>query len=93
MAGGRPTSDPKTRLLAVRLAERHVRWLRSRALHDDVTLSEALRRLLDEHAPPSKPRPLTPKQRREFDQLFAVFGFRPRARKKQRTPPGPPRRT
>ena len=94
MPGGRPTSDPKASLLAVRLADRHVQWLRSRAQRDGVTLSEALRSLLDEHAPPPprQSRPLTPKKRREFDQLFAAFGLRPRARKKPRTPPGPPRK-
>lgn len=94
--GGRPTSDPKTRLLAVRLAQRHVQLLRSRAQSARVTLSEALRNLLDEHATPPQPpksRPPTPNERQEFDQVFAAFGWRPRSRKKPRPPRDPPEET
>ena len=80
MLGGRPTSDPKAHLLAVRLAERHVRLLRKRARLERVSLSEALRRLLDAHCPSRAPRarPPTAKERREFDQVFAAFGLAPR---------------
>jgi hypothetical protein len=48
MAGGRPTDDPKTTLVAARLAPRHVRLLERRARREAITLSEALRRYLDE---------------------------------------------
>jgi hypothetical protein len=50
MPGGRPTDDPKTELVAFRLAARHVRWLARRARREGVTLSEAMRLLLDEAA-------------------------------------------
>ena len=43
-SGGRPTKDPRTELVALRLAPRHVRLLERRAWHDGVSLSEALRR-------------------------------------------------
>jgi hypothetical protein len=48
MPGGRPTDDPKTILVAARLAPRHVRLLERRACREGVSLSEALRRYLDE---------------------------------------------
>ena len=50
MALGRPTRDPKATLLAVRLAERHRVLLERRADAEDVGVSEALRRCLDEWA-------------------------------------------
>jgi len=50
MRTGRPTDDPKGTLIAVRLAERHVRLLERRARREGVSLSEALRRCLDELA-------------------------------------------
>ena len=45
---GRPTNDPKGTMLAVRVSERHVELLEARAAHDEVSVSEALRRYLDE---------------------------------------------
>jgi hypothetical protein len=45
---GRPTDDPKGKLIAVRVAPRHLRLLERRASRERVTLSEALRRYLDE---------------------------------------------
>jgi hypothetical protein len=45
---GRPTDDPKGKLIAVRVASRHIRLLERRAAQERVTLSEALRRYLDE---------------------------------------------
>ena len=45
---GRPTNDPKTQLVAVRLPIRHLRLVERRAKSDDVTFSEALRRFLEE---------------------------------------------
>jgi hypothetical protein len=86
MPGGRPTSDPKKKLLAVRLAERHVRLLQNRARRDDVSLSEALRRFLDEHAESPRPRARRPtaKERAEFDQVFAALGLVPKPRRTKR---------
>ena len=86
MPGGRPTSDPKGTLIAVRLAARHVQWLRDRAASEGVSLSEALRRLLDQQAPPQtqRGRPLTVRERREFDQVFAAFGLMPRRQRSKR---------
>ncbi len=86
MPGGRPTSDPKSTLLAVRLAERHVRLLREHAEREDVSLSEALRRILDERTPARSPRgrPPTAQERRTFDQVFAAFGLVPQSRRRRR---------
>ena len=77
MAGGRPTSDPKATLLAVRLAQRHVRLLQERARREGVSVSEALRRFLEQRTPSPAPpsRPPTAKERREFDELFSAFGL------------------
>jgi len=88
MAGGRPTNDPKSTLVAVRLAARQMRVLEARAKRDGVALSEALRRCLDEWASlrssPStreaKPRPLTREERETFNQVFEAFGYKPRRR-------------
>ena len=77
MAGGRPTSDPKATLLAVRLAQRHVRLLQERARREGVSVSEALRRFLEERTPSPAPpgRPPTAKERRMFGELFTAFGL------------------
>ena len=85
MPGGRPTSDPKGTLIAVRLANRHVQWLRDRAASEGVSLSEALRRLLDQQAPPKplRGRPPTAKERKELDQVFAAFGLVPVPRRQR----------
>jgi Arc/MetJ-type ribon-helix-helix transcriptional regulator len=45
---GRPTDDPKTELVAVRLAPRHVEHLDQLAERGAVSFSEALRQLLDD---------------------------------------------
>lgn len=82
MAGGRPTSDPRGYLLAVRLPERHVRLLRERAGRENISLSEALRRFLDgclATAPRPQARKPTPEERRSFDQAFAALGLKPKA--------------
>lgn len=77
MPGGRPTSERKAALLAVRLATRHIRLLEQRAEREGVSLSEALRRFLDEHAPagPVRGRPPTARERETLHQLSAAFGF------------------
>ena len=48
MPAGRPTDDPKTELVAFRLAPRQLRWLKKVARRKRITLSEALRLVLDE---------------------------------------------
>ncbi len=45
---GRPTEDPKTQLIAVRLPTRHVRLVQRRAKRERISFSEALRRFLEE---------------------------------------------
>jgi len=93
MPGGRPTLEPKRTLIAVRLADRHVRWLRGRAAREGVSLSEVLRRLLDEQAPPKeRGRRPTAEEREMFDQVFAAFGLVPRRRGGKRKRGGRPRR-
>jgi hypothetical protein len=82
MPRGRPTSDPKTRLLAVRLPERHVMALTEQAKTQGVTLSEALRRCLDSvlASPPSLNKSQLPK-REEHLKGKAQFKASPRARR------------
>ena len=46
--GGRPTQEPKTRLIAVRLPPRLLAFLEQLAHDQNVTLSEALRRLVEQ---------------------------------------------
>ncbi len=46
--GGRPTKDPKTRLIAVRLPPRLLAFLEQLAREQNVSVSEALRRLVDQ---------------------------------------------
>jgi len=83
MPGGRPTEDPKANLLAVRLPKRHLRALRARARTEGVTVSEALRRCLDEWLgqPPRSRRP-TADERKTFEQVFAAVGLKPIARRR-----------
>lgn len=45
---GRPTDDPKTQLVAVRLTPRQVKLVERRAEQEAVSISEAIRRCLDE---------------------------------------------
>jgi hypothetical protein len=53
---GRPTDDPRGEILSIRVALRHKRLLERRAAAERITLSEALRRYLDElrSPPPSR---------------------------------------
>jgi predicted nucleic acid-binding Zn ribbon protein len=91
MAGGRPTQDPKEKLVAVRLASRQLHALEARARREGIGISEALRRVVDDWAsvPSSRPsspsapraRPPTPDERKTFDQVFAAIGLTPRQRK------------
>jgi anti-sigma factor RsiW len=87
MSGGRPTSERKGALLAVRLAERHMRLLQQRAQREGVSVSEALRRFLDEHVPPPtvRGRPPTAKERQMLDRVFGAFGLVTRSRKPRRS--------
>jgi hypothetical protein len=84
MPGGRPTSDPRAHLVAVRLADRHLRLLRDRARREGISLSEALRRFLDACLPspqPPRARRPTPEEQRDFDAVFAALGLGPARRK------------
>ena len=69
----------------MRLADRHVRWLRERATNEGLSLSEVLRQLLDQHVPKAqRGRPPTAKERKEFDQVFAAYGLVRRQHRKRR---------
>jgi len=91
MPGGRPTDDPKPTLVAVRLAARQMRALRTRAKREGIGLSEALRRCVDEwvssrssrRTSEPRPRPPTKEERESFDQLFEVFGLQPKRRRRR----------
>ena len=91
MAGGRPTDDPKETLVAVRLSDRQLVVLKRRARHDGTSLSEALRRCVDEWATiqpeptrPAKSRPPTAAERATFKQLFSLFEHKPARRRPRR---------
>ena len=80
MPRGRPTQEPKGKLVALRLSERQLTVLKERVRREGVSLSEALRRCLDEWAssrrtPPSR-RP-SPEEQKSFDQVFSLLGLRP----------------
>ncbi len=93
MAGGRPTRDPKGSLLAVRLAERQFGVLQARAKREAISVSEAIRRCIDEWgssprlSPPNRSRPPTPEERKSFDEVFAAFGLSPSRRPRRRSRP------
>jgi hypothetical protein len=83
MPGGRPTKDPKGTLVAVRLAERHLAMLEERARRDAVSVSEAIRRCLDDWAagrPRETPRrrPPNAEERATLKELYELFDARPR---------------
>ena len=85
---GRPTDDPKSTLVAVRLAAGQMRVLKLRAKREGISLSEALRRCVDSWASLQRPsesrsRPLTKDERETFDEVFAVFGIKPRRRRRR----------
>ena len=95
MAGGRPTDDPKESLVAVRLSDRQLVVLRRRAKRDDINLSEAIRRCIDEWAanppPGPRPNPSAPRtrpprdaERATFKQLFSLFEDKPARRRPRR---------
>jgi hypothetical protein len=86
MAGGRPTTDPKETLVAVRLSERQLVVLERRTRHDDISLSEAIRRCVDEWAllRPGRTRQPTPAERETFKQLSALFEANSAPRRKRR---------
>jgi len=68
-------------LFAVRLPTRHRLALRARSRSERIGLSEALRRCLDEwlawgKSRPLPARPLTPDERKTFEQVFAAVGLK-----------------
>lgn len=73
--------------MAVRLSDRQLVVLQRRAKHDSISLSEALRRCLDEWAviQPARTRQPTPAERETFKQLAAQFEAKSarRVRRKQ----------
>ena len=93
MPGGRPTDDPKGRLVAVRLGDRQLRALEDRCRREGIGLSEALRRCVDDWrarapappAPPPAPRSRRPtaEERETFSQAFAALGFKPRPQRRK----------
>jgi len=77
--GGRPTTDPKGTLVAVRLSGRQVHALERRSRREATGLSEALRRCVDEWAAAQDAAPILSKQEAIKKQLVAV-GTRPTRR-------------
>ncbi len=60
VAGGRPTTDPKGSLIAVRLSARQVQALARRSRRDGIGLSEAVRRCVDDWAATQRRTPPAP---------------------------------
>ena len=82
--GGRPTDDPKGTLVAVRLSDRQLAVLNRRAQRESISLSEAIRRCVDEwDRGYTKTRPATAEERDTFKQLAKAFGARPRPRSRK----------
>jgi hypothetical protein len=79
MAGGRPTDNPKDTLIAVRFTDRQVRVLEARVRREGITLSEAVRRCVDESTRALAPRIRrpSPEERDTFRQVFGALGLRP----------------
>lgn len=67
MPGGRPTDEPKTRLIALRLPPRLLRFIEQLAREQSVSVSEALRRLIEQ------------RQRERQDDLRGWHDFAARA--------------
>ena len=81
MPGGRPTDDPKETLVAVRLASRHVAALERRTRAESISLSEALRRTVDDWARGyTRTREPSAAERETFKTLATAFGARRRSR-------------
>ena len=81
-AGGRPTDDPKGTLVAVRLSARQVHVLEQRARREDIGLSEALRRCVDEWAAAQpRTRPSTRTKPEAFKKQVVVTESRPARRR------------
>ncbi len=81
--GGRPTTDPKGTLVAVRLSGRQVHVLEGRSRREATGLSESLRRCLDEWAAAQDAVPAQPKQEAVKKQR-ATVGTRPTRRRTRR---------
>jgi len=85
MAGGRPTDDPKETLVAVRLSDRQLVPLQRRARAEGTSLSEALRRTVDDWSRGyTRTRPPTAAERETFKQLSAAFMTKPARRRPRR---------
>jgi hypothetical protein len=85
MAGGRPTDDPKETLVAVRLSDRQLVPLQRRARIEGTSLSEALRRVVDDWSRGyTRTRSPTAAERETFKQLSAAFRSEPARRRPRR---------
>ena len=82
--GGRPTTEQKGTLVAVRLSGRQVHTLERRSRREDTGLSEALRRCLDEWAAAHDAASTHTKQEAIKKQLVAV-ATHPTRRRTRRT--------
>lgn len=83
--GGRPTTDPKGTLVAVRFSDRQLVPLQRRAAAEGISLSEAVRRCVDQWAERQpRTRPPTPEERQTFKQLFSLFEANPSRRRPRR---------
>lgn len=79
MAGGRPTDDPKETLVAVRLSDRQLDVVRRRAGVEKISVSEAIRRCIDEWSRGyNRTRAPTAAERETFKLLAKAFGGRAR---------------
>ena len=81
--GGRPTTEPKGTLVAVRLSGRQLHVLERRSRREDTGLSEALRRCLDEWAAAQDAASTHTKQEAIKKQPVAV-GIQPTRRRTRR---------
>lgn len=85
MRTGRPTDDPKESLVAVRLSQRQLVPLQRRARIEGTTLSEALRRTVDDWSRGyTRTRLPTAAERETFKQLSAAFTTKPARRPRRR---------
>jgi len=83
LSHGPPTGDPKRKLFAVRLSARHLAALNRRAQAENITISEALRRIVDEWARGyERARPPTAAEKATFKLLAKAFGARTGVRRR-----------
>ena len=85
VSGGRPTNDPKETLVAVRLSDRQRVVLERRVQRESISLSEAIRRCVDEwDRGYTRARPASAAEHETFKLLAKAFGARRRPRSRKR---------